>query len=355
MNHRNTTPLRVGMRATFDGRTYELVGRLVMGMVEEGETYYWDEFLLVSPDGHDLFVEYDEGQWRRMEVFLPRNPMTPQQAAQVRLGSHVNLDGHTATVTQVSRMTVHHLEGRLTWPANVGETRPYFDADYLGVKYAVEWSQASGEIEFYRGRALSKREVYTAFDLKRELEVMDAAERRSTSQLRFAMLCFAMAVFGFIGWFAAKSSGEVISRGQVVMAGTGESQFRFGPVRLEPQKNVHRLTVYGQMAGYPGSVRAGLEPASGAGAATRPTGPPYSRDPWGTYTLRDGQEFTVARPADYVVRLTGQGGSVSPAVGYELRGGAWYPGYFLGYGVAALILGVIFLIMGGVSRGEAAG
>jgi hypothetical protein len=297
MSFRNTTPLRVGMRATFDGRSCELVGRLVMGMVEEGETYFWDEFLLVSPDGHDLFVEYDEGQWRRMEVFLPRNPMTPQQAAQVRLGSHVNLDGHTATVTQVSRMSVHHLEGRLTWPAHIGDNRPYFDADYLGVKYAVEWSQAAGEIEFYRGRALSKREVYTAFGLAHELEAMDAAEQRSNSQLRFAMLCFVMGVLAFIGWFAARSSGEVISRGQAVMAGTGENQFRFGLVRLEPRKNVHRLTVYGQMAGYAGSVRAGLEPASGAGAATAPITKPYSGDPWGTYTLRDGQEFTVARAA----------------------------------------------------------
>ena len=42
MGHANPSPLRVGMTGMFAGKRYEITARVVMGVEEEGETYYWE-------------------------------------------------------------------------------------------------------------------------------------------------------------------------------------------------------------------------------------------------------------------------------------------------------------------------
>ena len=73
----NLTPIRVGMRGMFRGRQYEVIGRMVFAMKEEGDTYQWDVWQLLAPDGHVLYLEHDEGHWKLMEPFVPQNPIGP--------------------------------------------------------------------------------------------------------------------------------------------------------------------------------------------------------------------------------------------------------------------------------------
>src|SRR3712207_7789962 len=52
---------------SYHGREYEVTGRLVYSMEEEGVTYTWDEWQLVAADGDVLYLEHDEGKWKRSE------------------------------------------------------------------------------------------------------------------------------------------------------------------------------------------------------------------------------------------------------------------------------------------------
>jgi hypothetical protein len=54
MNSANPTSVQIGMAGAFVGIRYRVVGRVVMGMEEAGETYYWNEFNLVGDNGQCL-------------------------------------------------------------------------------------------------------------------------------------------------------------------------------------------------------------------------------------------------------------------------------------------------------------
>jgi hypothetical protein len=51
MSFENPTSLRIGMTGTVAGKSYRVVGRVVMGVEEAGQTYYWNEFNLQADDG----------------------------------------------------------------------------------------------------------------------------------------------------------------------------------------------------------------------------------------------------------------------------------------------------------------
>ena len=68
MSFANPTHLRVGMPGNFAGKDYRVIGRVVMGETEGGETYYWNEFNLEAGDGGYADLVYEEtergGEWR---------------------------------------------------------------------------------------------------------------------------------------------------------------------------------------------------------------------------------------------------------------------------------------------------
>ena len=47
----NPTPVQIGHGCQFLGDQWKIVGRMVLGVVEDGETYYWHEFHMKSPSG----------------------------------------------------------------------------------------------------------------------------------------------------------------------------------------------------------------------------------------------------------------------------------------------------------------
>ena len=53
LSYSNPTPIRIGMTGNLSGKQYRVVGRVVLGEEEDGDTYYWNEFNLES-DGGDV-------------------------------------------------------------------------------------------------------------------------------------------------------------------------------------------------------------------------------------------------------------------------------------------------------------
>src|ERR1017187_7685565 len=97
MSFENPTRLRIGMLGHFAGKDYRLVGRVVMGVTDDGETYYWNEFNLEAQDGTHADLVYGEtergGEWRLFTMFEPEYPMTAADAASKRGGGRLNLTG----------------------------------------------------------------------------------------------------------------------------------------------------------------------------------------------------------------------------------------------------------------------
>ncbi|MCS6859237.1 MAG: DUF4178 domain-containing protein [Abditibacteriales bacterium] len=341
----NPTPLRLGMKAHIRGTEYELTGRVVLGMVEEGITYYWNEFELVSADGDCLFLEYDEGRWKLTETFVPQNPIGPNEAARLRPGARLVLNGGAVMVTEISRATVHFVEGELTYAAKVGDQVAYLDAGYGNITYTVQWSE--DEIEFYRSRMLSDREVLVAFGLRKELAALEAREKRRRSQRMFAAVCLFLSLVAFMGWSVSRGGGTLVGRGEVPLRSIPADGVRFGPVNLNP--GVHRLVIYASMTQASAWVAGVLESEDKVELVGTQRDfwdeRGYDADgPWHEWDLRSQFDFVIKQPGRYYVRLYTEldtpSGNYGNA-GYELRSGVIYPMYFLFYAIAALTVSII--------------
>jgi hypothetical protein len=348
----NLTPLRLGMKAMLRGQEYELIGRMVLTTQEEGTTYQWDEFELISADGDVLWLEYDEGQWKLMEPFVPAQPIGPQEIAQLSEGSSLPLEGVNATITDIGRAEVRFVEGELTFAATVGDTRGYADASYFNQLYVVEWGEE--EIEFYRGQPLTERELFLSFGLREQLAALDVQDRKRRSQQVFAALCLGLSLISFIAFGIALSSGRVIREESVAIASVPQEGFRFGPVTLNPHARIYRLVIHGSMreaSAWVAGVLAGADGRELLGTQ-RTFWDESGHDSdgyWHESDLRAQSDFVITKPGSYRIHLyaerdnpTGSYG----AAGYRLLGGAIYPTYFLTYAILTLILAVIFFCIG---------
>lgn len=167
MNTANPTRIRVGMTGTFAGKAYTVIARVVMGMDEDGETYFWNEFYL--SDGSDrialLVCEevYGAQQWRLFTEFAPPQPMPARAAGLKRVGDRVEFDGISAEVTVVDESRVHHIEGKAPDWVIVGDVAQYFNAEAAGKMWVVSWS--GDEVEYYRGMQLHGELVAQALGL----------------------------------------------------------------------------------------------------------------------------------------------------------------------------------------------
>jgi hypothetical protein len=360
--HRNTTPLRVGMKGTFFGREYELIGRVVLSMQEEGQTYYWDEFELVSADGHILYLEFDEGSWKLMEPFQPSIGLLPSGASErLHVGAMLPLEGAQVMVKEVAQKRIEFIQGQLTYEANVGDTGMYADAQRLNRHFSIEWTP--DEIEFYHGRPMAEREVFGAFGLKQAIDALDHRAVQSRSQNLFAGVCLILSLFSFALYGIALASGTNVSANSAPIDSIGPDGMRFGPINLDPGKHVHRLVINGTMTEASAWVAGVLETAEGAeligsqGDFWDESGSD-SDGYWHESDLWAQTDFAVRSPGPYYIRLytekdtpigaTGYGGTTASygSAGYTLKAGAMYPNYFLTFGLVMLPISIIFFCIG---------
>ena len=170
MSFANPTPLRVGMTGTLAGTRYRVAGRVVLGMEDAGETYYWNEFNLVDDAGDSVTLVYEEsesgGEWKLFTWFEPDNPRSVPEAAAQRVGDEVNFDGTPLRVTLVDESRVYHIEGEAPEGVEMGDVAHYFNAEAGNKMQVASWT--GDEVEYYRGVDLPRGTVATAFGLPSE-------------------------------------------------------------------------------------------------------------------------------------------------------------------------------------------
>jgi len=168
LSYTNPTPIRLGMTGKLSGKQYRVVGRVVLGEDEDGETYYWNEFNLESDGGDVATLVYEQtergGEWRLFQMFEPQSPMTAADAATKREGDPVDLDGTQMFVRLVSTSRVYHVEGKAPEGEEVGKVAHYFNAVAGNNMTVVSWTGT--EVEFYRGLDLSTLTVSSAFNVR---------------------------------------------------------------------------------------------------------------------------------------------------------------------------------------------
>lgn len=168
MSYTNPTPLRIGATGNLAGKSYRVVGRVVMGVVDDGETYYWNEFNLEADGGSSADLVYEEtergGEWRLFTLFEPDAPMTAADAATKRVGDPVNLDGDDVRVTFVDTSRIYYIEGKAPEGEEVGDVANYFNAEAGNIMDVVSWT--GEDVEYYHGKNLSPRDVENAFNLQ---------------------------------------------------------------------------------------------------------------------------------------------------------------------------------------------
>lgn len=347
-SHPNPTPVKPGMKGRFFGRNYEVRGRTVPAMTEEGETYPWHEFQLVAPDGDEAWLEYENGVWKWMKPFLPRFPLSPRDAITKRNGGWINLEGKTAVVTQNACAELKFAEGGLSFRAEPGDQYNYLDANAGGTLYSVQWGPEF--IEFYRGQTLSQREVLEGFGLQQELQTLETVESKQRGRNLLAYTCLACACVALWLWVkSGPNTGTVLSSAQVPIAMVGADGLRYGPFKLDPARSVHSLQVYGYMTQSSAWVQGVIETAQGdevlesQGDFWDESG--YDDGPWHEWYLSNESYFVASTPGPYYVRVYTERDTPYGAygnAGYLVRSGVVYPKYYGWYALSAFSLAILF-------------
>jgi hypothetical protein len=356
------TPLRLGMKAQLHGREYEACGRQVSRQSEEGDVYTWEEWVLVAPDGHMLFLEFDEGKWKVSEPFVPTTHLGAAQLAAADVGSRIPVGGRIAIVTASGTYQVAHAEGEFPWIIVPGKSVSYLDATDASEFYSIERTEDA--IECYRGRYVDERQVYSMFGLQHLTAELDRRLLLLQSRKVFGGLCLAAALVTLVLWGVAMASGRPVPNGSgtVLLAGAGAEGVRFGPVQLQAANRVHRLEVRGFMRERSVWVAAVLEDENEQEliSADRDMWDESGYDSdgyWHESNLNASSDFVLRKPGSYYVRLYAEpeAGQTVPSdvqASFVLKEKAIFPPYLAFFGFGTLVVGIISLLAGSPSTVE---
>jgi hypothetical protein len=161
------SPLREGSSGSLEGKNYLISGHDLVEIAEVGLRFQRHEFQLTNDDGNQALLvcglEPNAKEWCLFTPLQPLEPLTPQQAGNIRFGETVNVDGLVAPVRELFRSTA--------WPG-VGPVSPAttygFIARTNSTILLVRWSESG--IAFHSGRLMPARTLTAAFGLKNQLE-----------------------------------------------------------------------------------------------------------------------------------------------------------------------------------------
>ncbi len=163
----NPPLLKVGQTGQLNGQNFHIVGRIEMAMDDEGETYGWNEYYLVAPDGNAATLVQEDGEhgveWRIFRLIEPTRPITAAEAATKKVGDTVDLTGERLRVSLVDESRVVRIEGQAPEGVEEGDVARYFNAESGNQMLVVSWT--GEEVEVFRGIQLPGHAVNRAFGL----------------------------------------------------------------------------------------------------------------------------------------------------------------------------------------------
>jgi len=162
--------LKINLEGTFKGDTYKIIGRIKYSVYdkEDKRSYLWDEWLLISRYGRQLWLSEDEWKFQIASAFTPKTPFDPNSAV-----SPVMLDDQPRSILEKGKARIEHYEGELNYKPETGEEVNFLD---LSGGYSVEWNEE--EIKFFKSEEIVVEELYKAFNLDVKLIPVEAYQKK---------------------------------------------------------------------------------------------------------------------------------------------------------------------------------
>ena len=334
-------PIKPGQKATFGGKKYEVFGWVQYKGSGDGETWTWDEWLLVAKDNQARWLSYDpEAGFVLQERLDTYEPFDPHRASAIKTPKG------KATVRERATARVTALSGELTWRANVGDRIAYLEAQKGRLNFSVEYSDR--ELEIHVGPSVTELEVWQAFGRKNQVERL---QKKKVKTARFDQTGRVAFWFGlaalFLGLFSMFSGREVFTEGVQLTPGQQPTHL-VGPFEINRPNRVHRITLRAQ----------GLNTNSWAlvsawaldekktkfylfGASFWDEEGYDSDGRWHESDLVGTHLFKPATAGAYMLEITleeGQPSSMPVAVTVEVEEGIWMIHYFFGLAVICALL-----------------
>jgi len=201
----NPTALRIGASGMLDGRRYTVRGRMVMSVMIDGETYYWNEFHLADAAGDEMTLVYEEteegAEWKVFTLFEPQQPFGASAAATVRVGDHLDLGDRRARVTMVDESRVVFIEGTAPDGIYQGSVASFINAEAGECMIVLSWT--GDDVEYYEGAVTSARRIEEAFGLPaRNRSQFNQAGGDHSNFTVTGIVVAVMAILGFVGYSA---------------------------------------------------------------------------------------------------------------------------------------------------------
>ena len=345
------SPLRVGMTATISGKKFVAVGRLLFEQFDEGETYSWEEWVLLSQDGFARYLELDEGKWTLTEAW----PGGPDELPEgLSTGSSVTLNGQRASVTDIGVCKIKGLEGEIPWPVSVGSPLTFADFTQNGQLLSAELDQSEGELEWFSGRRMQPSEVLAMFGLQKEAAAETGKESAKSDRKSFGCLTMILSLVALCGWgVGCNQHGKVVAQQTVNASEIDGEGLRLGPFPLTAAGKVHRLRL-----GTSGLTETSIFTQAIVEDAE---GPVFDTDgefwdesgvdddgSWHESDTSSQSDFKLAKAGSYYVRLTAdpETAATNAPVSFAIEQGVMHPTPLAIFGWIGLPLGFIFLIAG---------
>ncbi|MBU1238074.1 DUF4178 domain-containing protein, partial [Myxococcota bacterium] len=227
--------LRLGLRGSFLGQRYQIVGRIRLEGYEDGERWHWDEWFLMSATGFPLWLIEDEHGFSLLRIYVPTEFIDPYSPSDT-----VYADQKAYKIQERGFATIVFLEGEMTWRARPKETVNYIDCVSGGDRFAMEYSQ--NEIQYMRGQAISTAEVKVAFhdDLPAEAATMEKTPPKEKKQSPGLWIIGGiMLIAGLLALIVSLSTDKI---GEVVF---DESSARHVAIRSFPEVEFEYPSVNG--------------------------------------------------------------------------------------------------------------
>jgi hypothetical protein len=159
------SPLAVGQAGKLGGTRFQVQSHLLVEMAMVGRRFDRHEYVLSDEVGTKALLVHGSkpgaGDWWLFQPLQPLTPLSPQQAAAVRWGATVNVDGMAAKVTELFQSTIRQVESPEASDLNPGDVFFAFTGKTQNAQLLVRWN--ANYINFFQGSALLEKEVVAAF------------------------------------------------------------------------------------------------------------------------------------------------------------------------------------------------
>jgi hypothetical protein len=158
------SPLAVGQTGKLGGTRFQVQSHLLVEMAMVGRRFDRHEYVLSDEAGFKALLvrgsKPGAGDWWLFHPLQPSTPLSPPQAAAVKWGQPVNVDGMVAKVSELFQCTIRQVDSPEASDINPGDIFFGFTG-MQGGQLLVRWN--ANYINFFRGRALPEKEVLAAF------------------------------------------------------------------------------------------------------------------------------------------------------------------------------------------------